>query len=66
MSAPSAQTTSLEQIIEQREAARGAAAWTGAEGAADAFALMGQHWNVDVYTTLTSLYTSGYNLERLG
>lgn len=58
--------TSIEQTIEQREAARGAQAWTGAEGAADAFALMGQHWNVDVYNTLSSQYTSIYQLERMG
>lgn len=55
-----------ETQIEQREAARGNQAWTGAQGAADAFALMGQHWNVNIYTQLTSQYTSIYLLERLG
>lgn len=55
-----------DQTIAQHEAARGAQAWTGAEGAADAFALMGQHWNIDIYNTLSSLYTSGYALEKLG
>lgn len=55
-----------DQTIQQAEAKRGAQAWTGEQGAADAFALMGQHWNVDIYATLSSMYSSGYQLEKLG
>jgi hypothetical protein len=54
------------QSIVNAELARGQLAWTGPQGAADAFALMAQHWNVDIYSTLSSLYTSGYQLERMG
>jgi len=57
---------STDLSIAQREAARGSSAWEGPTGAADAFALMGQHWNVDIYNTINSLYTSGYALEKLG
>lgn len=55
-----------EQIIVAREQARGLQQWTGPTGAADAFALMGLTWNVNAYSVLTSLYTTAYNLERIG
>lgn len=61
-----AQQTVSASTIQQREQARGASAWTGPQGAADAFALMGVVWNVNSYSVLTSLYTSGYELERIG
>lgn len=63
MAEPAAVT---DQGIKQQEQARGALAWTGPEGAADAFALMGHHWNSDIYTTIASLNISGYALERIG
>lgn len=55
-----------EQTITQRQGARGTSAWTGPTGAADAFALMGLVWNVNMYGHLTSLYTSIYQMERIG
>jgi hypothetical protein len=59
----SAPPTPLQLL--QREAARGSQAWSGPTGAADAFALMGQHWNQGIYNAIASLATSTTLIGKL-